>query len=82
MCLHTHPYSLFGHSILPALIEINKLPFNVAIGRGWARIHQRSDTEAGMLPGEDVTIAMLQDLATTYAEPSPVSNSLVWTGGC
>jgi PAP2 superfamily len=48
--------------------EINKLAFNVAMGRDWAGIHYRSDAEVGMRLGEDVTIAMLQDLVNTYAE--------------
>lgn len=48
--------------------EINKLAFNVAMGRDWAGIHYRSDAEVGMRLGEDVAIAMLQDLVNTYAE--------------
>jgi hypothetical protein len=48
--------------------EINKLAFNVAMGRDWAGIHYRSDAEAGLRLGEDVAIAILQDLAATYAE--------------
>jgi hypothetical protein len=49
--------------------EINKLAFNVAMGRDFAGIHWRSDAEAGIRLGEDVGIAMLQDLVNTYAEP-------------
>jgi hypothetical protein len=48
--------------------EINKLAFNVAMGRDFAGIHYRSDAEAGMVLGEQVAIAMLQDMANTYAE--------------
>jgi hypothetical protein len=48
--------------------EINKLAFNVAMGRDWAGIHYRSDAEAGLRLGEDVGIAMLQDLVDTFAE--------------
>jgi membrane-associated phospholipid phosphatase len=48
--------------------EINKLAFNVAMGRDFAGIHYRSDAEAGIRLGEDVAIAMLQDVANTFAE--------------
>jgi PAP2 superfamily len=48
--------------------EINKLAFNVAMGRNFAGIHYRSDAEAGIRLGEDVAIAMLQDLVNTFAE--------------
>lgn len=48
--------------------EVNKLAFNVAIGRDFAGIHYRSDAEAGMRLGEDVAIAILSDLVNTYTE--------------
>jgi hypothetical protein len=48
--------------------EINKLAFNVAMGRDWAGIHYRSDTLAGLLLGETVGIAFLQDVVRTYSE--------------
>ena len=48
--------------------EINKLAFNVAMGRDFAGIHWRTDAEAGIKLGEDVAIAMLQDLVNTFAE--------------
>jgi hypothetical protein len=48
--------------------EINKLAFNVAMGRDFAGIHYRSDAEAGIRLGEDVAISMLQDLVNTFAE--------------
>jgi membrane-associated phospholipid phosphatase len=48
--------------------EINKLAFNVAIGRNFAGIHYRTDAEAGFLLGEQVAIAILQDMVNTYAE--------------
>jgi hypothetical protein len=48
--------------------EVNKLAFNVAMGRDFAGIHYRSDAEAGMSLGEDVAIAMLQDMVRTYTE--------------
>jgi membrane-associated phospholipid phosphatase len=48
--------------------EINKLAFNIAMGRNWAGIHYRSDNVAGLRLGEDVAISILQDLACTYTE--------------
>ena len=48
--------------------EINKLAFNVAMGRNWAGIHYRSDAMAGLQLGEEVGISVLQDLACTYTE--------------
>ncbi len=48
--------------------EINKLAFNVAMGRDFAGIHYRSDAEAGLHLGEEVAIAMLQDLIETVPE--------------
>jgi membrane-associated phospholipid phosphatase len=48
--------------------EIDKLAFNVAMGRDWAGIHFNSDTVAGLALGESVGIAVLQDLARTYTE--------------
>lgn len=48
--------------------EINKLAFNVAMGRDWAGIHYRSDSIAGLHLGENVGISILQDLARTYTE--------------
>jgi hypothetical protein len=48
--------------------EINKLAFNIAMGRNFAGIHYRSDAEVGFRLGEDVAIAMLQDFVRTYTE--------------
>lgn len=48
--------------------EIDKLAFNVTMGRNWAGIHYRSDADAGIRLGEDVAISILQDLAGTYTE--------------
>ena len=49
--------------------EVNKLAFNIAMGRDWAGIHYRSDANAGLRLGEDVAISILQDLIQTYHEP-------------
>jgi hypothetical protein len=48
--------------------EINKLAFNVAMGRDFAGIHYRSDAEAGIQLGENVAIAILHDVVNTFAE--------------
>jgi hypothetical protein len=48
--------------------EINKLAFNVSMGRDWAGIHYRSDCTAGLNLGENVAISILQDLARTFTE--------------
>ena len=58
----------FGDVALTVGGEINKLAFNVAMGRDFAGIHYRSDAETGLRLGEDVAIAMLQDLVQTFAE--------------
>jgi len=48
--------------------EVDKLAFNVAMGRDWAGIHYRSDNIAGLNLGENVGISILQDLALTFSE--------------
>jgi hypothetical protein len=48
--------------------EVNKLAFNIAIGRNFAGIHYRSDAMAGFRLGEEVAIAKLQDLVNTLTE--------------
>jgi hypothetical protein len=48
--------------------EINKLAWNIAIGRNFAGIHYRSDALAGFRLGEDVAIAKLQDLVNILTE--------------
>lgn len=48
--------------------ELNKLAWNVAMGRNFAGIHWRSDAEAGIRLGEQVAIAWLQDHARMYNE--------------
>ena len=68
--------SLDGLSLIPCSgyfptvgDEIDKLAYNVAMGRNWAGIHFRSDNAAGLRLGEDVGISILQDLALTFPEP-------------
>ncbi len=51
--------------------EINKLAWNIAIGRNFAGIHYRSDAIAGFRLGEDIAIAKLQDLVNILTEDFP-----------
>jgi len=48
--------------------EIDKLAFNISMGRDWAGIHFRSDCLGGIRLGEDVAISILQELSGTYSE--------------
>ena len=48
--------------------EVNKLAFNIAMGRNFGGIHYRSDAEVGFQLGEDVAIAMMQDLVNTFTQ--------------
>jgi hypothetical protein len=71
-CVET---SVDGSSLVPCTNyfptindEINKLAFNISMGRDWAGIHYRSDCVAGLNLGEAVGISVLQDLACTYTE--------------
>lgn len=56
-------------SFRPAIgAEVNKLAFNIAMGRDWAGIHYRSDASWGMRLGEEVAISILHDLRGTFTE--------------
>ena len=48
--------------------DVNKLGFNISMGRDWAGIHYRSDAQEGMHLGEQVAISILEDLAATFTE--------------
>jgi hypothetical protein len=48
--------------------EVNKLAFNIAMGRDFAGIHYRSDAEASFRLGEEVAIGILRDIVQTYTE--------------
>src|SRR5207245_2880586 len=70
-CVHA---SADGLSLLPCPTsfaptigaELDKLAFNVGMGRDWAGIHYRSDAEHGIKLGEEVAISVLQDLVQTF----------------
>ena len=48
--------------------EINKLAFNVPMGRNWAGVNYRSDITTGYLIGEEAAICFLQDQVNTLTE--------------
>ena len=48
--------------------ELNKLAWNIAIGRNFAGIHWRTDAIEGLRLGEAVAIRVLADLRETYRE--------------
>ncbi len=62
---------LIAYSGTPLLIgnELNKLASNIALGRDMAGVHYRSDGTEGILLGEKVAIALLQDEAFTRNIP-------------
>lgn len=58
----------YGDTALTVGGEINKLASNIAIGRNFAGIHYRSDAIEGLRLGEQVGIAVLEDLVNTVNE--------------
>jgi hypothetical protein len=67
-----------GQSLVPYMgqaltvkAEAEKLAYNVAFGRNFAGIHWRSDATGGVQLGEEVAIALLQDLVNTCPEDFP-----------
>jgi hypothetical protein len=48
--------------------EINKLAFNVAMGRNWAGVNYHSDIMAGFAIGEEAAICFLEDHVNTLSE--------------
>lgn len=48
--------------------ELNKLAFNIPMGRNFAGIHYRTDASEGLKLGEAVAITLLQDHAGTVTE--------------
>lgn len=63
------PPLLNNSSSLTILGELNKLAFNIAEGRNWLGIHTRiGGNYLGLTAGEDVAIALLNDLGFTYPE--------------
>ena len=48
--------------------ELNKLAWNIAMGRNFSGIHWRTDATMGLALGEQIGISVLRDLKTSYAE--------------
>jgi len=48
--------------------ELNKMAFNIAMGRNFAGIHWRTDAVEGLKLGEQVAINVLRDLRATYLD--------------
>jgi hypothetical protein len=49
--------------------ELDKLAWNVAMGRAWAGVQWRADAEAGLRLGESVAIGLLRELRELLPEP-------------
>jgi hypothetical protein len=56
-------------TILTVGNELNKLASNISMGRCSGGVHYRSDAIEGMILGEKVAIALLQNAAATYHIP-------------
>lgn len=52
--------------------ELDKLAWNIAIGRAFAGVQWRSDAEAGLRLGEAVAVALLRELRELLPEPHGV----------
>lgn len=48
--------------------ELNKLAYNVSMGRGWAGIHYRTDMIYGLKLGEQIAIEYMNDILSTWVE--------------
>jgi len=48
--------------------ELNKLAWNIAMGRNFSGLHWRTDASMGLALGEQIAISMLKELKKTYTE--------------
>ncbi|MCD6037722.1 MAG: phosphoesterase [Nitrososphaeraceae archaeon] len=62
------PYTGSGKDELTVGGELNKLAWNVAIGRNMAGVHYRTDSEQSMLLGEKVAIELLEQRSRGFPE--------------
>ena len=53
--------------------ELDKLAWNLALGRAFAGVQWRSDAEAGLRLGEAVAVALLRELRDLLPEPTAPS---------
>lgn len=66
--LSLFPYRGPGFDGLTIGGELNKLAWNIAMGRNFAGIHWRTDAIEGLKLGEVVAIRIMEDLSGTYNE--------------
>ncbi|MGD0476521.1 MAG: vanadium-dependent haloperoxidase [Candidatus Velthaea sp.] len=52
--------------------ELDKLAENIALGRGAAGVHFRSDSYAGLRNGEAATLSLMRDRVTAIGDGAPV----------
>ena len=67
--LSLHPYTEPDAEAMTIEGELNKLAYNVALGRDMAGVHWRSEGIESLRLGEEVAISVLRDQRFTYAEP-------------
>ncbi len=60
--------------------ELNKLAWNIAMGRNFAGIHWRTDAIEGLYLGETVAINLLTHLKALYNEPFSSFNFSTFSG--
>ncbi len=70
MTLSSDGTTLISYSDAPLTIggELNKLAFNVSMGRNWAGVNYRSDMTTGFMVGEEAAICFLEDQVNTLSE--------------
>ena len=74
------PYSDPDTSQLTIGGELNKLAWNISMGRDFAGIHWRSDAIEGLMLGEQVAISILRDLNKSYHEDFEGFNFMSFNG--
>jgi len=70
-----------GANVITVGGELDKLASNIALFRNFAGVHYRNDGDQGILLGEQVAIAWLQDRAATYQEQDFVGFQLTKRDG-
>ena len=54
---------------LTVIGELNKIAWNVAVGRNFGGVHWRSDAIASLQLGQDIAVEILRDIRGNYPEP-------------
>jgi hypothetical protein len=70
MAVSTDGTTLIPYLDTPLTIggELNKLAFNVSMGRDWAGVNYRSDIATGFMIGEEAALSFLNDQVNTLSE--------------